>query len=58
MMILWKRERNLNTKPFYLIKDKDAGLKVKQKLTKLVKQIKLNKQHHLICCLRCYTQKN
>ena len=45
--ILWKRERNLNIKPFYVIKDKDAGLKVKKKLTKLVKLIKFNKADYL-----------
>ena len=45
--ILWKRERNLNIKPFYVIKDKDAGLKVKKKLTKLVKLIKFNKTDYL-----------
>jgi Xaa-Pro aminopeptidase len=41
--IVWKRNKNLDIKPFYLIKDKDAGLKVKQKLIKLVKIIRFNK---------------
>jgi len=45
--LLWKREKNLNIKPFYFIKDKDAGLKVEQKLAKLVKLIKLNKANYL-----------
>jgi len=45
--LIWKRERKLSIKPFYLIKDKDAGLKVKQKLTKLVKLIKINKIDYL-----------
>ena len=45
--LLWKRKNNSSIKPFYLIKDKDAGLKVKQKLTKLVKLIKLNKVNYL-----------
>jgi len=40
--ILWKRKKNLNIKSFYLIKDKAAGLKAKQKLVKLVKLIKFN----------------
>jgi len=37
--LTWKREKNTNIKPFYLIEDKDAGLKVDHKLTKLVKLI-------------------
>ena len=45
--LLWKREKKLNNKPFYLIKDKDAGAKVSQKLTKLVKLIKFNKINYL-----------
>ena len=45
--ILWKRKKNLNINPFYLIEDIDAGLKVKQKLTKLVKLIKSNKANYL-----------
>ena len=45
--LTWKREKNLNIKPFYLIKDKDAGLKVNHKLAKLVKLIKFNKVNYL-----------
>jgi len=41
--LLRKRNRGSTTKPFYLIKDKDAGLKSEQKLTKLIKLIKFNK---------------
>ena len=43
----WKRERNRSIKYFYLVKDKDAGLKVDQKLAKLVKQIQFNKVDYL-----------
>ena len=45
--LIWVRERNLNVKPFYLIKEKDAGLRVTTKLDKLVKEIKLNKVNYL-----------
>ena len=45
--LMWKRKRNLNIKPFYLIKDKDVGLKVNHKLTKVVKLIKFNKVNYL-----------
>jgi len=45
--LMWKRKKNSNIKSFYLIKDKDAGLKVEQKLAKLVKLIKLNKVDYL-----------
>ena len=45
--LTWKREKNTNIKPFYLIEDKDAGLKVDHKLTKLVKLIKFNKVNYL-----------
>ena len=41
--LLWKRERDLNIKPFYLIKDQDAGSKAQEKLDRLVKIIKFNK---------------
>ncbi len=41
--LIWKRERNLKVKPFYLIKDQDAGLTVQKKIDKLVKIIKFNK---------------
>jgi Xaa-Pro aminopeptidase len=45
--LIWKRERNSKIKPFYLIKDQDAGLKVQKKLDKLVKVIKSNKADYL-----------
>ena len=45
--LIWKREKNSNIKPFYLIEDKDAGLKVNHKLTKLLKLIKFNKVNYL-----------
>jgi Xaa-Pro aminopeptidase len=41
--LLWKREKNLKIRPFYLIEDQDAGSKVQKKLDKLVKIIKFNK---------------
>jgi len=41
--LLWNRNKSSNIKPFYQIKDKDAGLKVEQKLARLVKLIKHNK---------------
>jgi Xaa-Pro aminopeptidase len=45
--LVWKRKKNSNIKPFYLLEDKDAGLKVNQKLTKLLKLIKFNKVNYL-----------
>jgi len=45
--LTWKREKNSNIKPFYIIEDRDAGLKVNQKLTKLLKIIKTNKVNYL-----------
>jgi Xaa-Pro aminopeptidase len=45
--LIWKRKKKLNTKPFYIIKDKDAGSKVEQKLSRLVKLIKFNKADYL-----------
>ena len=45
--VLWKRKKNLNIRPFYLIKDKDAGLTFEKKIASLVKQIKLNKINYL-----------
>jgi len=45
--ILWKRKTKINTKPFYLIKDKDAGVKLKDKLAKLKKLIKINNFDYL-----------
>jgi len=44
---LWKREKNLNIKPFYLIKDQDAGEKLENKLAKLRKLITLTKVDYL-----------
>ncbi len=41
--LLWNKKKSSNIKPFYQIKDKDAGLKVKQKLARLIKLIKYNK---------------
>ena len=40
--LLWKRKKDLNIKPFYLIKDLDAGEKLENKLSRLNKLIKLN----------------
>jgi len=45
--LLWKRKKELNIKPFYLIKDKDAGAKVEIKLARLTKSIKINKVDYL-----------
>ena len=45
--LLWKREKSPNIKFFYVIKDKDAGLKVEKKLAKLVEFIKFNKVDYL-----------
>ena len=45
--LFWKRKKNLNIKSFYLIKDKDAGLKVDKKLAILIKLIKFNKADYL-----------
>ena len=45
--LLWKKKKDLKIKPFYLIKDQDAGLKVQKKLDKLVKIINLNKSDYL-----------
>jgi len=45
--LLWKRKKDSNIKPFYLIKDHDAGEKLKDKLSKLDKLIKLNKADYL-----------
>jgi Xaa-Pro aminopeptidase len=45
--LLWKREKSPKIKPFYLIKDQDAGLKVQKKLDKLIKIIKINKVDYL-----------
>jgi len=45
--LLWKRKKDLNIKPFYLIKNKDAGKKIENKLAILVKLIKLNRVDYL-----------
>ena len=45
--LLWKRKRNSKIKPFYLIKDQDAGSKVQKKLDRLEKIIKFNKADYL-----------
>jgi Xaa-Pro aminopeptidase len=45
--LIWRRERNSKIRPFYLIKDQDAGLKVQKKLDKLVKMIKSSKVDYL-----------
>ncbi|MDB9761093.1 aminopeptidase P family protein [Pelagibacteraceae bacterium] len=45
--LLWKRKKNVNIKPFYLIKDQDAGEKLENKLIKLRKLIALNKVDYL-----------
>ena len=45
--LIWKRKKNLNIKPFYLIKDLDAGEKFESKLSKLNKLIKLKKVDYL-----------
>jgi Xaa-Pro aminopeptidase len=45
--LVWKKQKKLNIKPFYLIKDKDAGSKVEQKLSRLIKLIKFNKVDYL-----------
>ena len=46
--LIWRREKKLNIKPFYLIKDKDAGSKVEQKLARLIRLIKFNKVDYLL----------
>jgi len=43
----WKRKKDLNIKPFYLINDFDAGATLKNKLSKLSKLITLNKVDYL-----------
>ena len=45
--LIWKRQRNSKTKPFYLIDDQDAGLQVQKKLNKLLKVIKAEKADYL-----------
>jgi|TARA_B110000259_G_scaffold122674_1_gene139108 Xaa-Pro aminopeptidase len=45
--LLWKRKKYLNIRPFYLIKDLDAGAKFDNKLSKLSKIIALNKVDYL-----------
>tara|TARA_B110000971_G_scaffold177891_1_gene183692 strand:+ start:1407 stop:3128 length:1722 start_codon:yes stop_codon:yes gene_type:complete len=41
--VLWKRKKDTNIKPFYLIKDRDAGSRLIDKLAKLSKLIIQNK---------------
>ena len=45
--LIWKRKKDLNIKPFYLIKDLDAGEKFENKLSKLNKLIRLSKVDYL-----------
>ena len=45
--LIWKRKKNSSIKPFYLIKELDAGEKLENKLSKLTQQIKLNKADYL-----------
>ena len=45
--LVWRRKKNLNIKPFYLIKDLDAGEKFENKLFKLNKIIKSSKADYL-----------
>jgi Xaa-Pro aminopeptidase len=45
--LLWKRKKDLNIKPFYIIKNRDAGSTLENKLTKLRKIIVLNKVDYL-----------
>ena len=45
--LLWKRKKDLNIKPFYIIKNRDAGSTLENKLTKLRKIIILNKVDYL-----------
>ena len=45
--IIWKRKKNKNIKPFYLIKNKDAGANIQVKLNTLTKIIKKNKADYL-----------
>jgi len=44
---LWKRKKNSNINFFYSIKNKDAGLRVEQKLAMLIKKIKFNRVDYL-----------
>ena len=44
---VWRREKNSKIKPFYLMKDQDAGSKVQKKLDILINLIKLNKADYL-----------
>ena len=44
---IWKRKKNRNIKPFFLIKDNDAGANVKDKLNTVIKMIKKNKADFL-----------
>ena len=45
--LIWMRQKNLDIKPFYLIKNQDAGEKLENKLSKLNKILRLNKVDYL-----------
>ena len=45
--LIWKRKKNLNIKPFYSIKDINAGAKLENKISKLCKLIKSSKVDYL-----------
>ena len=45
--LIWKRKKDVNIKPFYLINNRDAGAKLEDKLSKLNKVINLNKADYL-----------
>jgi Xaa-Pro aminopeptidase len=45
--LLWKRKKNSNIKPFYLIKDRDAGMRLENKLIRLNSLIRQNKADYL-----------
>ena len=45
--LIWKRKKDTNIKPFYLIKDINAGAKLESKLSDLNKLIKSNKVDYL-----------
>jgi Xaa-Pro aminopeptidase len=45
--LIWKRKKDLNIKPFYSIKDINAGAKLENKISKLCKLIKSSKVDYL-----------
>ena len=45
--LIWIKKKNLDIKPFYLIKNQDAGEKLENKLSKLNKILRLNKVDYL-----------